>query len=145
RTSKARTGLRARFACHRRWRVYGNLASVWVQSVPEACPLRPFLRRTRDGSAVKAAQYVGRQAAEPNVTLYQLNKSCERLAAEIFNRETAGDDDRVDYRAHYNARLHKCFYAETYISPTPGGVNTWVYLSDLEQNRIYDGFHKSTN
>ena len=84
-------------------------------------------------------------AAEPNVTLYQLKKSCERLAAEIFNRETAGDDDRVDYRAHYNARLHKCFYAETYISPTPGGVNTWVYLSDLEQNRIYGGFHKSTN
>ena len=83
-------------------------------------------------------------AAEPNVTLYQLKKSCERLAAETFNRETA-DDDRVDYRAHYNARLHKCFYAETYISPTPGGVNTWVYLSDLQQNRIYGGFHKSTN
>ena len=28
-------------------------------------------------------------AAEPNVTLYQLQKNCERLAAETFNRETA--------------------------------------------------------
>src|SRR5215469_11930965 len=32
RTSKARTGLRARFACHRRWRVYGNLC----RHTPEA-------------------------------------------------------------------------------------------------------------
>src|SRR5262249_34848934 len=30
--SKARTGLRARFACHRRWRVYGNLC----RHTPEA-------------------------------------------------------------------------------------------------------------
>ena len=26
-------------------------------------------------------------AAEPNVTLYQLQKNCEKLAAETFNRE----------------------------------------------------------
>jgi hypothetical protein len=84
-------------------------------------------------------------AAELNVTLYQLQKNCEKLAAETFNRETADDEDRIDYRAHYNARLNKCFYAETYISPTPGGVNTWVYLSDLQENRIYGGFHRSTN
>jgi hypothetical protein len=71
-------------------------------------------------------------AAEPTATLYQLQKRCERLAVEAFNRETADDEDRVDYRA-------------TYISPTPGGVNTWVYLSDLQENRIYGGFHKSTN
>jgi len=58
-------------------------------------------------------------AAEPNVTLYQLQENCEKLAAETFNRETAYDEDRVDYRAHYNARLKKCLYAETYISPTP--------------------------
>ena len=38
-------------------------------------------------------------AAEPNITLYQLN--CEKLAAETFRRETADDEDRVDYRAHY--------------------------------------------
>ena len=38
-------------------------SSVRVQSVPEACPLRPFLRRMRAGSAhgQGAAQYVGRQ------------------------------------------------------------------------------------
>ena|SRR6516225_9645832 len=58
-------------------------------------------------------------AAEPNVTLNQLQKNCEKLAAETFNREAANDEDRVDYRAHYNARLKKCLYAETYISPTP--------------------------
>ena len=84
-------------------------------------------------------------AAEPNVTLHQLQKNCEKLAAETFNRETADDEDRVDYQAHYNVRLNKCFYAETYISLTPVGINTWVYLSDLQQNRIYGGFHKSTN
>ena len=83
-------------------------------------------------------------AAEPNVTLYQLQKNCEKLAAETFNRETADDEDRIDYRAHYNARLNKCFYAETYISLTPVGVNTWVYLSTLQENRIYGGFHRST-
>jgi hypothetical protein len=84
-------------------------------------------------------------AAEPNITLYQLQKNCERLAAETFNRETADDEDRVDYRAHYNARLNKCLYEETYISPTPKGINVWVYLSDLLENRIYGGFHRSTN
>jgi len=84
-------------------------------------------------------------AAEPNVTLNQLQKNCETLAAETFNRETADDEDRVDYRARYNARLNKCFYEETYVSPTPRGMNVWVYLSDLLENRIYGGFHRSTN
>jgi hypothetical protein len=83
-------------------------------------------------------------AAEPNVTLYPLQVKCEKLAAETFGRKTS-DEDRVDYRAHYNGRLNKCFYAETYISLTPVGINTWVYLSDLQENRIYGGFHKSTN
>jgi hypothetical protein len=84
-------------------------------------------------------------AAEPNVTPYQLQNNCERLAAATFYRETAYDEDRVNYRAHYNARLSKCFYVDTYISPTPVGINMWVYLSDLQENRIYGGFHKSTN
>jgi len=47
--------------------------------------------------------------------------------------------------ARYNDRLNKCFYEETYISPTPRGINVWVYLSDLLENRIYGGFHRSTN
>ena len=64
---------------------------------------------------------------------------------ETFRRVSADDEDRVDYRAHYNARLNKCLYAETYISPTPAGINMWVYLSDLRENRIYGGFHRSTN
>ena len=70
-------------------------------------------------------------AGEPNVTPYQLQANCEKLAAETFGRETVDDEDRVDYRAHYNTRLKKCLYAETYISSTPVGINTWVYLSDL--------------
>ena len=36
-------------------------------------------------------------------------------------------------------------YAETYISTTPVGINTWVYLSDFQVNPIYGGCHKSTN
>ena len=82
--------------------------------------------------------------AEPNVPLYQLRENCGKLAAETFRREPA-DEHRVDYRAHYNALLNKCFYLETYISPTPVGNNMWVYLSDLQENRIYGGVHRSTN
>jgi hypothetical protein len=84
-------------------------------------------------------------AAAINITLDQLQVNCERLAAETFRRETADYEDRVDYRAHYNAHLNKCFYVKTYIAPTPVGINMWVYLSDLQQNRIYGGFHRSTN
>src|SRR5215467_13648606 len=64
-------------------------------------------------------------AAEPGIALYQLQENCVKLAVATFNRETGNDEDRVDYRAHYNARLNKCFYAETYISPTPRGINKW--------------------
>ena len=81
--------------------------------------------------------------AEPNVSLCQLQRDCQKLAAATFDRETANDEDRVGYRAHYNARLKQCFYAETYASPAPVGVNMWVYLSDLQENRIYGGFHMS--
>ena len=67
-------------------------------------------------------------AGEPNVTPYQLQANCEKLAAETFGRETVDDGDRVDYRAHYNTRLKKCLYAETYTSSTPVGINTWGLL-----------------
>ncbi len=73
-----------------------------------------------------------------------LQENCGKLAAETFRREPA-DENRVDYRAHYHFRLNKCFYEETYISLTPAGTNMWVYLSDLQDNRIYGGFHMSTN
>ena len=53
-----------------------------------------------------------------------LQKNCGKLAAETFRREPA-DENRVDYRSHYNLRLNKCFYEETYISPTPVGINMW--------------------
>jgi hypothetical protein len=41
--------------------------------------------------------------------------------------------------------VDKCFYAETYVSLTLVGINLWIYLSDLQNNRIYGGFHRSTN
>ena len=81
-------------------------------------------------------------AAAPNMTLNQL--SCEKMAAQAFRR-ALHDEDIVNYRAHYNASLNKCLYAETYMYTTPVGNNTWVYLSDLQVNRIYGGFYKSTN
>ena len=84
-------------------------------------------------------------AAEPGVTPYELQRNCEKLAAETFHRETVGGEDRIDYRAHYSVLLDRCFYAETYLSLTPVGINMWVYLTDLQENRIYGGFHKSTN
>ena len=112
------------------WKGYLRLSLV-------SCPIALY-------PASSLSEKVTTTAADPNVTL-QLQKNCEKLAVETFRRETAHDKDRVDYRAHYNARLNKCFYAETYISPTPVGINMWVYLSDLQENRIYGGFHRSTN
>jgi hypothetical protein len=44
-------------------------------------------------------------ATEPNITPSELQKNCEKLAAEKFNRETANDEDRFDYRGHYTVRL----------------------------------------
>ena len=44
-------------------------------------------------------------ATGPNITSNELQKNCERLATENFNRKTANDEDRIDYRAHYNVRL----------------------------------------
>jgi hypothetical protein len=87
-------------------------------------------------------------AAEPTSgsnQLHQLQANCEQLAAETFHRETPNNEDRVGYRAHYSTRLNKCFYEETYRSGTPVGLNTWVYLSALQENQIYGGFHSSTN
>src|SRR6516165_12271267 len=77
-------------------------------------------------------------ATEPAITPSELQKNCEKLAAEKFNRETANDEDRFDYGGHYNARLKKRFYRETYTSHTPVGT-------DLQDNRIYGGYHRSTN
>ena len=77
-------------------------------------------------------------ATEPAITPSELQKNCEKLAAEKFNRETANDEDRFDYGGHYNARPKKRFYRETYISHTPVGT-------DLQDNRIYGGYHRSTN
>jgi hypothetical protein len=74
-------------------------------------------------------------AGEPNVTPYQLQANCEKLAAETFGRETVDDEDRLDYRAHYSG-LKECLRAKTYISLTPVGINTWVYWSDLPRNQI---------
>jgi hypothetical protein len=65
-------------------------------------------------------------AGEPDVTPYQLQANCEKLAVETFGRETVDDGDRLDYRAHYSGHLKKCQRAETYISLTPVGINTWV-------------------
>ena len=68
-------------------------------------------------------------ATEPAITPSELQKNCEKLAAEKFNRETANDEDRFDYGGHYNARLKKRFYRETYISHTPVGTNIrYTYL-----------------
>jgi hypothetical protein len=49
-------------------------------------------------------------AAAPNMTLNQLG--CEKMAAQVF-RQTPYDEDRVNYRAHYNAGLKKCLYGGT--------------------------------
>src|SRR5262245_64610586 len=76
-------------------------------------------------------------AAEPNVTLNQLQENCKKLATETFNRETSDDEDRVDYRARYNDRLNKCFYEETYISPTPRGINVGLLVRSPRKSNLW--------
>jgi len=61
-------------------------------------------------------------AAEPNVTLNQLQENCEKLAAETFNRETADDEDRVDYRARYNDRRTSAFMRKLTYLPRLGAL-----------------------
>ena len=94
------------------WKGYLRLSLV-------SCPIALY-------PASSLSEKVTTTAADPNVTL-QLQKNCEKLAAETFRRESANDEDRAAYRAHYNARLNKCLYVETYISPTPKGINRWIY------------------
>jgi hypothetical protein len=79
-------------------------------------------------------------AAETSVRLYQLQTNCQKLAGETFRREAAYDEDRIDYRAHYNARLNKCLYVETYRSPTPVGINKWVYCPTFKRIEFTAGF-----
>ena len=100
-----------------------------------------MLKKTLIG-VVLATIAVSGDASAQGIT--QQTATCGKLAAETFRREPA-DENQVDYRAHHNIRLNKCFYEETYISLTPVGINMWVYLSDLQDNRIYGGFHMSTN
>jgi hypothetical protein len=125
------------------WIAVLMLAGVggWVASITHARVEAPIAADGIDPPQISTNARATMAAAEPND---QLQKNCSKLAAETFRRE-ADDEDRVDYLAHYNARLNKCFYTETYISRTPVGINMWVYLSDLQENRIYGGFHRSTN
>ena len=100
-----------------------------------------MLKKTLIGVVLATIAVSGDASAQG---IIQQTATCGKLAAETFRREPA-DENRVDYRAHHNIRLNKCFYEETYISLTPVGINMWVYLSDLQDNRIYGGFHMSTN
>jgi hypothetical protein len=72
-------------------------------------------------------------------------KRAARRWQRNHSAERRRDQDWVDYRVHYNARLNKYLNAEAYISSAPVGINMWVYLSDLQANRIYGGFHRSAN
>jgi hypothetical protein len=57
RTSKARTGLRARLACHRRWSVYGSISLPWILKVGAVCgkAARTVLCGGRDENRVPTA------------------------------------------------------------------------------------------
>src|SRR5258708_15044063 len=98
-----------------------------------------MLKKTLIGVVIATIAVSGDASAQG---ITQQTATCGKLAAETFRREPA-DENRVDYRAHHNIRLNKCFYEETYISLTPVGINMWVYLSDLQENRIYGGFFSS--
>jgi len=66
-------------------------------------------------------------ATEPRLTPSELQKNCEKLAAEKFNRETANDEDRFDYGGHYNARLKKRFY----MGRLTHLIRLWVLISKI--------------
>ena len=66
-------------------------------------------------------------ATEPRLTPSELQKNCEKLAAEKFNRETANDEDRFDYGGHYNARLKK----SAFIGRLTHLIRLWVLISKI--------------
>jgi len=56
-----------------------------------------------------SAQGISQQTATIKRTPL-LQENCRKFAAETFR---PADESRVDYRAHYNIRLNRCFYEET--------------------------------
>jgi hypothetical protein len=79
-------------------------------------------------------------AGEPDVTPYQLQANCEKLAVETFGRETVDDGDRLDYRAHYSGHLKKCLCRETYISLTPVGIYSGFTCPISQEIKFMAGF-----
>ncbi len=95
-----------------------------------------MLKKTLIGVVLATIAVSGDASAQG---IIQQTATCGKLAAETFRREPA-DENRVDYRAHHNIRLNKCFYEETYISLTPVGINMWVYCPISKTIEFTAGF-----
>src|SRR5262245_37312470 len=84
RTSKARTGLRARLACHRRWSVYGKQLPSYTRGGSRMRESRPYgsVRGARDETRV------------PTATASALHHAARRRGGvAAYGARTAADED----------------------------------------------------
>jgi hypothetical protein len=93
---------------------------------------------------------------QPDVERYELSERCGKRAFADFQRnfgsgvrETRELLVRSWFRHHYNARLNRCFYLIASFSykrsNAHSNVNTDIALLDLDGNREYGTFWKSTD
>ena len=79
---------------------------------------------------------------------YELSERCGKRAEETFARDwKKPPSGEVNYEAHYNARLNKCFYVEIMNFLQKGKVQRSLALYDLHENRQigwYSGWGDST-
>src|SRR5262245_38938136 len=86
---------------------------------------------------------VGSAQAQTTKEKYDLAERCGKRTAEVFAKEwpirlvtnSDGSQTSGGYENHYNARLNKCMYLE--ISQTSGrkGINRFLRLFDINENR----------
>jgi hypothetical protein len=81
--------------------------------------------------------------AQPNKEQYELQKRCDKQAAEVFAKRwgsgvknSVAGQSVANYENDYNSRLNKCIYLEianTYNRGLPSFM--WMKLFDLNENR----------
>jgi hypothetical protein len=102
------------------------------------------MRMDRRTTVLVALLLVGTASfAQPNKEQYELQKRCDKQAAEVFaKRWGSGVKNSVagqtiaNYENDYNSRLNKCIYLEianTYNRGLPSFM--WMKLIDLNENR----------
>src|SRR6516164_3618220 len=90
RTSKARTGLRARLACHRRWSVYGKQLPSYTRGGSRMRESRPYgsVRGARDETRVPTATTRTKDDSKVSGTTIPRHFQCKKCRFDGLKNET---------------------------------------------------------